>query len=218
MDLEGLNRNRFNPAERAWKVQVWNILWRRVFSRGVRPEDTVLDLGAGYCEFINAAVARRRIAVDLDPDARQHAAEGVEVHSVPAQQLGFLRDGEVDVVFSSNFFEHLPTKGTLTAVVQELHRVLKPGGRLVAMGPNARLIPGAYWDYYDHQLPLTEKSVAELLRMTGFEPTRVEPRFLPYTVKGGGPRSPLLVEAYLALRPLSSWLLGKQFLVEAVKG
>lgn len=215
MDLSGLYANRFDEADQAWKLQVWKILWQRVFSKEVAPGDTLLDVGAGYCEFINSAVAARRIAVDLNPDTAARAAPGVEVHQVPAQELAFLKDGEVDVAFSSNFFEHLPSKALLTQVMQELHRVLKPGGKLIVMGPNVRLLPGTYWDYYDHHLPLTDRSLGELASMTGFELVRVEPRFLPYTVKGRGPRWPALVEAYLALRPLSSAVLGKQFLVVA---
>ncbi len=215
MDLSGLYANRFDEADQAWKVQVWGVLWRRVFSREVSPEDTLLDVGAGYCEFINSAVAKRRIAVDLNPDTGARAAPGVEVHRVPAEQLGFLETGAVDVAFSSNFFEHLPSKAALTALLQELNRVVKPGGKLIVMGPNVRLLPGAYWDFYDHHLPLSERSVSELLSMTGFEPVRVEARFMPYTAKGSGLRWPFLVDAYLALRPLSSALMGKQFLVVA---
>jgi hypothetical protein len=43
---------------------VWQSLWRYRFSAMVRPDDCVLDLGAGYCNFINCVVARRRIAID----------------------------------------------------------------------------------------------------------------------------------------------------------
>jgi len=85
------------------------------------------------------------------------------------------------------------------------------------MGPNIRVLPGAYWDYSDHHVPLSDKSVSEALLLHGFELRHVEPRFLPYTVKGAGPRWRWLVEAYLATRPLSSALLGKQFLIVAAK-
>ncbi len=217
MELSELYGNRFAEADRARKVRIWAALWDRVFSRWVRPEDTVLDLGAGYCEFINAAVARRRIAVDLNPDTVRLAAPGVEVHTASASQLAFLHDGEVDVVFTSNFLEHLPSKDVLTLVAKAAWRILKPGGTFIAMGPNIRFLADVYWDYYDHHIPLSDRSVCELLAMCGFDILRVEPRFMPYTVKSRLPQRGWLVRAYLALRPLSSAILGKQFLVIASK-
>ena len=54
-DLERLYANRFDERDRAWKQVVWRILWRRVFRRWIGPEDRLLDLGAGYCEFVNSA-------------------------------------------------------------------------------------------------------------------------------------------------------------------
>lgn len=217
MDLTQLYENRFDVAERGRKARVWAALWDKVFSRWVRPSHTVVDLGAGYCEFINAAVAQRRIAVDLNPDTKRVADPGVEVHHESASELSFLKDGEVDVVFTSNFLEHLPNKDVLTQVIQAAWRVLRPGGTLIAMGPNIRFLPHLYWDYYDHHIPLSDRSVCELLKMCGFEIEYVEARFMPFTVKSILPQWEFLVRGYLALRPASSFLLGKQFLIVAKK-
>jgi SAM-dependent methyltransferase len=216
-DLEQLYANRFDERDRAWKEVVWRILWRRVFRRWIEPADRVLDLGAGYCEFINSAIAGRRIAVDLNPETHRCAAVGVEVHATSADHLSFLGPGEIDVVFSSNFLEHLPDKDAVGRVLAEVERVLAPGGRFILMGPNVRLLPGRYWDYFDHHVPLSDRSLSEALLMRAFRLRHVEASFLPYTVKDSGPRWPWLVEAYLALRPISSQLLGKQFLIVAEK-
>ena len=114
-----------------------------MFSRWVRPEDTLVDLGAGYCEFINHAVARRRIAVDLNPDTARLAAAGVDVRAASADDLGFLGEGEVDITFTSNFIEHLPSKQAVARVFDEVHRVLRLSGAFVLMGPNIPYAPGA---------------------------------------------------------------------------
>jgi SAM-dependent methyltransferase len=216
-ELQRLYANRFDDRERAFKTEVWKILWRRVFSRWVKPDATLLDLGAGYCEFINSAVAARRIAVDLNPETARAAAPGVEVHAVSAEKLHFLRNGEVGVVFSSNFLEHLPNKAVVESVLDEIQRVLQPGGRIVLMGPNIRYLAGEYWDYFDHHVALSHASLCEALTLHGFAVDHVEPRFLPYTVKGTRLRWEWLVHAYLLLRPLSSAALGKQFLISATK-
>ena len=57
---------------------LWQTLWRYCFSAMVGPDDCVLDLGAGYCNFINSVVARRRIAVDSWADFPTHLAPGIE--------------------------------------------------------------------------------------------------------------------------------------------
>jgi SAM-dependent methyltransferase len=131
--------------------------------------------------------------------------------------LGFLSSGSVDVVFSSNFLEHLASKEEVSRVVREVQRVLKADGTLILLGPNVRLIPGVYWDFFDHHVPLSDRSMCELLAITGFELVQVEPRFLPYTTRSALPQAPWLVALYLALRPFSSAILGKQFLIVAKK-
>jgi hypothetical protein len=81
--------------------------------------------------------------------------------------------------------------------------------------PNIRYLAGAYWDYLDHHLALTHHSLEEALRLSGYEPVEVIPRFLPYTVRDRRmPRSLTLVRLYLRVRP--AWrVLGKQMLVVA---
>jgi SAM-dependent methyltransferase len=215
MKLDAIYQNRFDERERKAKDAVWAELCERWFARYVDGAATVLDVGAGLCELINHLHAGRRIAVDANPDLPRFAAAGVETHVARAEEMGFLPTGSVDVAFTSNFLEHLPDKSALTRVVAEVRRVLRPGGRFVVMGPNIRYVAGSYWDYYDHHIPLTEKSVEELLASEGFTVESSLPRFMPYTVKSRLPTARWLVRAYLRAGPLAFRLLGKQFLVVA---
>src|SRR5258706_16479280 len=86
----------------------------------------------------------------------------------------------LDVVFTSNFLEHLPHKDAIRRTLLEVYRCLKPGGRFIAMGPNIKYVPGEYWDFFDHYVPLTELSLAEGLSNCGFGIERKVGRFLPY--------------------------------------
>lgn len=213
--LVGLYRNRFSGPEMASKQAVWRVLCRRVFQGLVPADGIVLDLAAGHCELVNNLRAGRRIAVDLNPDVKRWAADGVEALVTSSEDLEPVLDAEIDTVFASNFFEHLPSKDALLRTLAECHRVLRPGGTLVVLMPNIRYLAGRYWDYFDHHLPLTHLSLGEGLELAGFEVVRVVPRFLPYTVKGVrvGVR-PWMVEAYLSCRPL--WpVMGRQMLVVA---
>lgn len=214
-DLERLYAHRFSPAERAAKSGLWRILCDDFFARYVPENATVLDLGAGYCDFVNNIRAARRIAVDLNPETARAAAPGVEVLSLDLDRIGeAIRPGSADLAFASNVFEHLRGPDALMAVLAAVRTALKPGGRLVIMQPNARAVGMAFWDFVDHTLPLTEKGMIEALEVSGYEIAECRPRFLPYTTKSRLPQSPALVRMYLRLRP-AQWIFGKQMLIVA---
>jgi ubiquinone/menaquinone biosynthesis C-methylase UbiE len=215
--LSDLYRIRFSPQEQARKRELWRVLCESFFQRYVKPEDVVVDLGAGYCEFINSIKCRSKYAVDSSPDVVSHASNEVRVLSTPGYDLSLLGDATVDVVFASNFFEHLRNKDEFLATLREVHRVLRsPDGRLLILQPNIRLLNGAYWDFVDHHLPLTERTLIEALQVVGLTPVELRTRFLPYTTKSRFPQYGVLVKVYLRLRPLQ-WLLGKQTWMVAIK-
>lgn len=212
-DLSEIYRRRFDEHDLMNKQTLWAVLVRDFFQRYVPPSGTVLDLGAGNCEFINAVEAAERIAVDLNPDTRRFAGPGVKVLTTSSDAMSALADASVDTVFTSNFFEHLPTKADLMATLRECRRVTRPGGRIVVLMPNIRHLPGRYWDYLDHHLPLTHLSVAEALVLSGYDVVEARSRFLPYTVKDAKfTVRPYMIRAYLRV-PLAQRLLGRQMLV-----
>lgn len=213
-DLSRMYRERFADDDVAFKEAAWRVMCDRVFQPYVGAADTVLDLGAGRCEFINSIACGEKIAVDLNPDAGEHLREGrfVQASSTDISPVG---DASVDVVFSSNFFEHLPSKAAVLRTMVECRRILRPGGRLIVLMPNLRYLNGRYWDFFDHQTPLTHFSLVEGLRLSGFTPERVVPRFLPYTVQARAiPRMIWLLRLYLRL-PILWKLVGRQMLVVA---
>jgi hypothetical protein len=100
--------------------------------------------------------------------------------------------------------------------LQEARRCLKDGGRIICLGPNIRFLRGAYWDFWDHLLPLTDRSMVEILTLTGFAVERVEPRFLPYSMSQGFTPPIGFIPLYIRL-PFLWRILGKQFLLVARK-
>lgn len=215
--LRTLYDARFSEAERVAKSGLWQVLWSAFFHRYVPPDACVLDLGAGSCELINSAQARRRVAIDANPDLPRHAGPGVEAHVLPLAQLrDAVADASVDVAFASNVFEHLRSPEALLEVLAAVRAVLTPRGRLIVVQPNVRLTGGAFWDFFDHTLPLTEKGMAEALTLAGFRVLESHARFLPYTTKSRLPQLGFLVRLYLAFPP--AWrLFGKQMLIVAGK-
>jgi ubiquinone/menaquinone biosynthesis C-methylase UbiE len=211
-DLTRLYRNRFRPDELPRRMAVWKALCSGFFQPLIGPDRIVLDLACGYGEFINNISAQKKYAVDLNPDARGHLGKDVEFCLGRADAVAAVPDGAVDVVFASNFLEHLRTKDECDAVLAEILRMLSPGGRFIVMGPNIRYLAAEYWDFYDHYLPLSHLSLAEGLAQAGFDVEQVIARFLPYTTRSALPQHPALVALYLKV-PLVWRALGKQFLL-----
>ena len=214
-DLSRIYAQRF-AANLDYRKRVWRVLVDSFFQQYVQPDAAVLDLGCGYGEFINQVHARRKYAMDLNPDAPRYLSDDVEFIRQDCSQPWPVEEASLDVVFTSNFFEHLPDKAALGRTLDQAYRTLRKGGRLIAMGPNIKLIPGTYWDFWDHYIPLTESSLGEALENRGFHIDRKETAFLPYTMAGEKNAPTAFVRLYLTL-PQVWRFFGKQFLVIARK-
>ena len=198
----------------SYRIKVWEILTQEFFSAWIPATSTVLDLGCGWGEFINQIVAQKKYGMDLNPASPGKLSRDVTFLGQDCSEPWQLPDSHLDVVFTSNFFEHLPSKETLQRTLAEAFRCLKPNGRLICLGPNIKFLPGEYWDFWDHFLPLTELSLQEGLELTGFSVERKWPRFLPYSMSQGFTPPLVFLRLYLRLRFI--WpILGKQFLVLA---
>ena len=153
-DLSRIYAQRF-AANLDYRKRVWRVLIDSFFMRYVSHDAAVLDLGCGYGEFINQIHAGRKYAMDLNPDAPRYLSPDVQFIRQDCSQPWPIDEASLDVIFTSNFFEHLPDKVAIGRTLDQAHQALKPGGLLIAIGPNIKLIPGTYWDFWDHYIPLT---------------------------------------------------------------
>jgi SAM-dependent methyltransferase len=208
--LKEIYDHRFDEADREGKEAIWRELGpflQRYIDPGARVVDIACDLGY----FIRNIKAADRWATDIRDVG---GSLPKDVHFVRASGLDLaevMPNDHFDLAFFSNYLEHLPSTEAVLQQLRVTFSLLKPGGRVLILQPNIRLIGGSYWDFIDHQTALTEKSLAEAATMAGFNTKKVIARFLPYTTKSRIPQHPLLVRAYLSFPP--AWrLLGKQTL------
>lgn len=186
------------------REQIWSYLtpYLQAF---VPPQADILELGAGYCYFVNNVAARRRVAVDLSPEMLRWKGPGVE--GICEDVLEYLRMAEpsqFDFILASNFFEHFEWPA-LNEIITHVYRVLRPSGRLAIIQPNFRLEPGRYFDDYTHRAIFTDVSLGDWLTSCGFKIAKLVPRFLPLTVKSRLGGLSFLIPLYLRspIRPLA---------------
>ncbi|GAB4349746.1 MAG: hypothetical protein Kow0099_32950 [Candidatus Abyssubacteria bacterium] len=215
-NLVAIYRERFDEQALIQKNRVWKVICNDFLSKYIRPSDSVVDMGAGTCEFINNIVCRKGYAIDINPDTERFAAEGITVIRTEAEGRTTLEDSSIDVVFASNFFEHLPSRQAVLDTLAEIRRILVPGGRLIIVQPNVKYLYMQYWDYFDHQLALSDQSMREAIITSGFEVEVHKARFLPYTFRSRYPKGEFFVRTYLKL-PILHRIFGKQMLIVARK-
>jgi ubiquinone/menaquinone biosynthesis C-methylase UbiE len=146
--------------------------------------------------------------MDIDATVERGAAAHVTAVVGDCTNLSRFGDATFDVVFASNFLEHL-TREQGERVLVEARRVLRQGGRLILLQPNFRLRPGEYFDDYTHVSIYTDRSLKDLLMSLGWNQVEVRPRFLPMSMKTRGSSLSFLVPWYLKspVKPLAGQML-----------
>jgi hypothetical protein len=155
--------------------------------------------------------------IDLNPDAKIHASYEINVLNINILKIEeqVKVEQKFNTIFISNFFEHLANKEELIQVIKFCYDFLHPNGSLLIIQPNFKYSYREYYDFIDHQLPITHISLKEILKTTGFKIDVLIPRFLPFSTKGR-PASPQLLKIYLRL-PLLWHFLGAQMFIKASK-
>ena len=215
-NLESLYRERFDEQGLKQKNKVWKVICEDFLQNFIEPSDTVLDMGAGTCEFINNIRCGVKYAADINPDTQNHAAQGITVLRPKDGELPELQDSSINVVFASNFFEHMPDRQCMLDTLAMIRRVLFTGGRLIVVQPNVKYLAMHYWDFFDHQIALSHKSMHEALVTSGFEIEVLRARFLPYTFRSRFPKGKFFVRTYLKF-PVIQQIFGRQMLIVARK-
>ena len=213
--LDEIYKARFDEREISARQAVWDEV-ARYLQRYVDPTLPLLDIACDRGHFIRPIRASEKWATDirdvrdaLPADVRFIRSSGLDIaYTVPDSYFG--------TVFMSNYLEHLDSSDAVIRQLSIARQLLAPHGRVIVLQPNIRLVGPRYWDFIDHRVALTERSLLEAAELAGLRTQELVTRFLPYSTKGRLPATGRLVRAYLAFPP--AWrLMGKQTLYVGVR-
>ena len=213
LDLAKVYKFRFAWLAQEKKAVTWAIITKWIERQLGNPK-FVLDPAAGLGEFIVASDAQERWACDLI-DQRKSWPNGITTRFGDISVIDLPKD-HFDLIFVSNFLEHLATPDHIYRYLKQLRQALKSNGKLAIMGPNFRFSAPEYYDFADHLLPLSDRTIEEHLAAVDMKCERIIPRFLPLAFRSQRFSHPLLVKLYLAM-PFFWRLYGKQFFIIAAK-
>jgi len=139
----------------------------------LRP-DNFLDIGRGSGEYLHKMQAKGWDVMGVEPSifgAEEGRQSGLEIFHGVLHEAKFA-SGSFDYVRSNHSFEHVPNP---VEVLDEIYRILKPGGKLFIGVPNIVSIPyrifGKYWWYLGapvHTYSYTVSTISTLMRRSGF--------------------------------------------------
>ena len=208
--LPDLYEARFDEREASAKDAVWREIVE-FLGRWVDPNAPVLDVACDRGHFIRSAKGSERWATDIRDVKEALPADVRFVQGSGLELANIVPNGYFGTVFMSNYLEHLESSDAVIEQLRVAAQLLRPGGRAIVLQPNIRLVGPRYWDFIDHRVALTERSLLEAAELAGLRQVELITRFLPYSTKGRLPTAPALVRAYLRFRP--AWLLmGRQTL------
>jgi 2-polyprenyl-3-methyl-5-hydroxy-6-metoxy-1,4-benzoquinol methylase len=161
---------------------------RRFLLEQVRAGERVLDVGCGEGSFSAAlaAAGAHPVGVDVASEAIRRASgrhPELELHQV-GETLPF-EDASFDVAWAGEVLEHVQD---VVGLLDEVRRVLRPGGRLLVSTPDhprrlrlrLALEPGAFEAHFDprsdHVRFFTRQSLGELLAACQFGDLEINSR------------------------------------------
>ena len=135
----------------------------------------ILDIGCGSGNFLEALRSSGYTnleGVDVSPaQVEAGRARGLtRVTLAPAADYLLARRRRYALITAFNILEH-QTRAELFELLDLIHAALVPGGRLIALVPNAKGLFGAHVRFNDitHELSFTPQSVAQICAVTAFQ-------------------------------------------------
>ena len=150
-------------------IDIW---WRRIATKGITPIDNLLDVAIGTAdlamEIIRQGRAKSVTGIDLSKEMMKVGAAKVERAGMKGK-ISFTEGSALDMPYEAETFDAVTCAygirnfSDLDKGLEEMYRVLKPGGQLVILEfsyPKNPLIRWGYNLYFSHIMPLLGKLIS----------------------------------------------------------
>jgi 2-polyprenyl-3-methyl-5-hydroxy-6-metoxy-1,4-benzoquinol methylase len=144
-------------------------------------QGSLLDVGCGTGAFVHYMKQLHWEVTGVEPDdtARENAKTLYQVDALPIEKLFDLPEAQYDAITMWHVLEHVHT---LHAYLEQLRKLLKPGGKLIIAVPNYTSLDaeyyGEYWAAYDvprHLYHFSPESMGVLLGQHNLEIVKKHP-------------------------------------------
>lgn len=215
VDFERIYKFRFSDVDSSARRVVWGEIARYLEGRFGIP-NRLLDVACGSGEFVTVSTSTEKWALDTMPNINLDPSIRFKEGSYLTTDLP---KSYFNMIFMSNILEHLSSRDQVSQFLTRAFQQLEHGGCIVVMGPNFKYTVRHYFDFADHNVIITHKSMEEFLVGAGFVIQTTIPRFLPYSFRSWRSQLPgarYFTRMYLRCSPL--WrIMGRQFLIVANK-
>jgi SAM-dependent methyltransferase len=135
------------------------------YAKSVSGKGPILDFGAGDGVFVEKFLRDGATVECVEPDASNQANLRA-LGSIVVPDIGTLRSEHYNFAYSINVLEHLHK---LEHYLSELHRVLRPDGRLFVFVPAFNILWTSLDDEVNHVRRFTHKNLIGELSRAGFK-------------------------------------------------
>lgn len=154
-------------------IRTYTIRRKRALISSFSEKGSLLDIGSATGEFLSFMKKSGWKVTGIEPDekTRKFAISEYGLEVLDESGLAGLKDGSFDVITLWHVLEHVPD---LPGRMQEIHRLLKPGGYVFIAVPNSHAWDaekyGKFWAAYDvprHLYHFTKDTLKRLVRNSG---------------------------------------------------
>ena len=162
-------------------VRKYTLSRKYALLRKFHQQGKILDIGCATGQFLHYMESRGWVATGIEPDekTRNRAISEFGLKVFPEDQLNVFENASFDVISMWHVLEHV---SMLDQRMEQLKRLLKPGGTLIVALPNCNAHDarkyGMFWAGYDvprHLYHFTSSDVEFLFGKYGFKIIRVLP-------------------------------------------